>query len=92
LVFEKNANFFAENWQKSQKIVIITSVPSPGLPAGFHSDRKSQYGYIWEDLEMVNIVIYSGHLEYYMTVGHILLALGNVVVIWYIVPRKTWQT
>jgi hypothetical protein len=23
--FEKNANFFAENWQKSQKIVIITS-------------------------------------------------------------------
>jgi hypothetical protein len=24
IVFEKNANFFAENWQKSQKIVIIT--------------------------------------------------------------------
>jgi hypothetical protein len=27
LVFEKNANFFAENRQKSQKIVIITSTP-----------------------------------------------------------------
>jgi hypothetical protein len=27
IVFEKNANFFAENRQKSQKIVIITSVP-----------------------------------------------------------------
>jgi hypothetical protein len=27
LVFEKSANFFAENWQKSQKIVIITSTP-----------------------------------------------------------------
>jgi hypothetical protein len=27
LVFEKNANFFAENCQKLQKIVIITSVP-----------------------------------------------------------------
>jgi hypothetical protein len=27
LVFEKNANFFAENWRKSQKIVIITSTP-----------------------------------------------------------------
>jgi hypothetical protein len=26
LVFEKNANFFAENWEKSQKIVIITLV------------------------------------------------------------------
>jgi hypothetical protein len=28
--FEKNANFFAENWQKSQKIVIITSTPDWG--------------------------------------------------------------
>jgi hypothetical protein len=27
LVFEKNANFFAENRQKSKKIVIITSTP-----------------------------------------------------------------
>jgi hypothetical protein len=35
LVFEKNANLFAENWQKSQKIVTITSTPShpaPGRP------------------------------------------------------------
>jgi hypothetical protein len=31
LVFEKNANSFAENWRKSQKIVIITS--TPGHPA-----------------------------------------------------------
>jgi hypothetical protein len=28
LVFEKNANFFAENWRKSQKIEIITSTPN----------------------------------------------------------------
>jgi hypothetical protein len=27
LVLEKNANIFAENWQKLQKIVIITSTP-----------------------------------------------------------------
>jgi hypothetical protein len=27
LVFEKNANFFAENCHKSPKIVIITSIP-----------------------------------------------------------------
>jgi hypothetical protein len=27
LFFDKNANFFAENCQKSQKIVIITSTP-----------------------------------------------------------------
>jgi hypothetical protein len=31
LVFEKNAIFFAENWQKSQKFAIITS--TPGHPA-----------------------------------------------------------
>jgi hypothetical protein len=27
LVFDKNAKFFAENWGKSQKIIIITSTP-----------------------------------------------------------------
>jgi hypothetical protein len=31
LVFEKNANFFAENWQKTHKIVIITSTPGNEL-------------------------------------------------------------
>jgi hypothetical protein len=27
LIFKTNANFFAENWENSQKIVIITSAP-----------------------------------------------------------------
>jgi hypothetical protein len=27
LLFNKNANFFAKNWEKSPKIVIITSTP-----------------------------------------------------------------
>jgi hypothetical protein len=31
LVLEKNGNFFAENWQKLQKIVIITSTPGIGF-------------------------------------------------------------
>jgi hypothetical protein len=34
LVFKKNADFFAENWEKSPKIVIITS--TPGHPAFDH--------------------------------------------------------
>jgi hypothetical protein len=34
LVFEKNAYFFAENCQKSQKIVILTSVPGQGDQIG----------------------------------------------------------
>jgi hypothetical protein len=32
LDFKKNANFFAENWQKSQKLVIITSTPGHPVP------------------------------------------------------------
>jgi hypothetical protein len=32
LVFEKSANIFAENCQKSQKIVIITSTPGHRVP------------------------------------------------------------
>jgi hypothetical protein len=40
LVLEKNANFFAENCQKLQKIVIITSVP--GHPAGLQGKRGTR--------------------------------------------------
>jgi hypothetical protein len=40
LVFEKNANFFAENWQKSQKIVIITSTPGSHDP--WHQSPRGQ--------------------------------------------------
>jgi hypothetical protein len=32
LVFKKNAKLFAENWEKSQKIVIITSTPALKRP------------------------------------------------------------
>jgi hypothetical protein len=27
MVYEKNVTFFAENWQKSQKLMIITTTP-----------------------------------------------------------------
>jgi hypothetical protein len=36
---------------------------------------------------MKNVVIYSRHLEYFTTLGYILSAFGNFVVIWYIIPR-----
>jgi hypothetical protein len=35
LIFEKNANFFAENWRKSQNIVIISSTPGHPDPRLF---------------------------------------------------------
>jgi hypothetical protein len=51
LVFEKNANFFAKIWQKSQKIVIITSTPdfirgaTPEMPSfSWHESEKSSDG------------------------------------------------
>jgi hypothetical protein len=31
LVFQKNAKFFAKNWEKLPKIVIITSTPGSAL-------------------------------------------------------------
>jgi hypothetical protein len=66
-----------------------------GLPDGFFSDQKSQFGCILENPGMENVVIYSGHLENFTTIGYILRAFGNFVVIfpplWYIVLRKIWQ-
>jgi hypothetical protein len=46
LVFEKNAIFFAENWQKSQKIVIITSTPDELFVCTYvhHDIDKCCYG------------------------------------------------
>jgi hypothetical protein len=52
LDFEKNANFFAENCQKLQKIVIITSTPGRGIesilsvppcPVGIRSNDQELY-------------------------------------------------
>jgi hypothetical protein len=39
--FWENANFFADNWQKSQKIVIITSTPGAGFPYFLVHDTKT---------------------------------------------------
>jgi hypothetical protein len=43
LAFEKNANFFAENWQKLAKIVIITSTPGHST---LHLDDGVQFGFV----------------------------------------------
>jgi hypothetical protein len=44
LAFEKNAKIFAENWRKSQKIVIITSTPGTMVQCrGFSLLESSTY-------------------------------------------------
>jgi hypothetical protein len=40
-----------------------------------------------EDVGIENVVIYSGHLEYFTTNGYITWAFGCFVLIWYIFPR-----
>jgi hypothetical protein len=42
LVFVKNANFFAKNCRKSQKILIITSTPESVLENSFRRYLRSQ--------------------------------------------------
>jgi hypothetical protein len=64
------------------------------LPDGFFSDQKYQFGKISEDRGMKNVVIYSGHLQYFTTIGYILWAFWVLVYfppLWYIVSRKIWQ-
>jgi hypothetical protein len=51
------------------------------LPDGSFPDQKSKFGYILEGLGMESVVILSGHLEYFTTIGYILWAFGNFVVI-----------
>jgi hypothetical protein len=57
------------------------------LPDGFFSDQKSQFGHILEDLGMENVVINSGHLDYFATIGYILWEFDNFVVLGYVFPR-----
>jgi hypothetical protein len=54
------------------------SVSDTGLPDGFFSDQKSQFGYIMKDQYIFggyileNAVKYSSHLEFFTTIGYIL--------------------
>jgi hypothetical protein len=48
-----------------------------GLPDGFFLDQKSKFGNILEDIVMDIVVIFSGHLEYFTTIGYMLWAFGN---------------
>jgi hypothetical protein len=61
LVSEKSANnFFAENWQKSPKIVIVTSTPSFGpcktMPfdqSAFDLNRLLHCSEIWKEASFI---------------------------------------
>jgi hypothetical protein len=48
----------------------------------FHTKNPKLGVHILEDLGMGNVVVYFGRLEYFTTIGYILWAFGNFVVIW----------
>jgi hypothetical protein len=58
-----------------------------GLPDGWLSNQKSQFGEILEGLRTEIAGIFYGHLEYFTVMWYILWPFGNVVVIWYVSPR-----
>jgi hypothetical protein len=48
------------------------------LPDGIFSNQKSKFGSIWEGLEMENVGIFYGHLEYIMAYCFIAWLFGNL--------------
>jgi hypothetical protein len=58
LVFEKNANFFAENWQKSQKIVTITSTPEIASASGTGDHRLASR----QNVQFLGLCVYNAML------------------------------
>jgi hypothetical protein len=58
-VFEKNANFFAENWQKSPKIVIITSTPGFSLASSESATEKAET-FFYKSHQLKNFITPNG--------------------------------
>jgi hypothetical protein len=61
----------------------VKTSPS-GLPDGFFSNQKSQFGYILEGLSLKNVDIFYGHLKYFTDIWDVLWPIGTFVFIWYI--------
>jgi hypothetical protein len=71
--------FFKKNVAAGLPILINRALSTrcrAGLPDCFFSNKKSQFWYISDNRGMENGVLYSGHLEYFTTVGYILGAFG----------------
>jgi hypothetical protein len=70
-------------------VLFWATVIEPGLPDGLFYCQKFQFGYILEDIEMKNVGIFSGHLEYFTAIrwwpfGHLVLSFP----FWYICGIK----
>jgi hypothetical protein len=63
------------------------SICVPGLQDGTVSNQKSLFGYILEGLGMEKVGILFGHLKYITAIYYILWPFGNLVAVWYILPR-----
>jgi hypothetical protein len=63
-----------------------------GLPDCFFSDQIYKFGHILEDIAMENVIKFSGHSEFFTTVGYILWAFGTFVLICYIFSALVYCT
>jgi hypothetical protein len=80
LVFEKNAIFFAKNWQTSQKIVIITSTPGQqGCQMVYFQTPN-----ILEGFGLENVGIFNGHWNILQKFGMFYDNLVHFAFFWYI--------
>jgi hypothetical protein len=69
----------------------------PGLPDGFFSYQKPQFGYILDGLGVENVGIFWMVLEwkmlvYFMAVWHSLCSFGTVYPFWYVWNYKNLAT
>jgi hypothetical protein len=53
---------------------------APGLPDGFFSNQKFQFGKNFQGLRLENVNIFYGHSEYFMDIWNILLPFGTFCV------------
>jgi hypothetical protein len=70
-----------------------------GLPDDLFSNKKSQFGYIWEGLGMENVGVYYDHLEYFAAIWYNLwpfdIDCGHLVYfspLWYVWTKKNLAT
>jgi hypothetical protein len=76
LVFKKNANLVAENWQKSLKIVSITM--NSGVRQKITKLKKCSLRYIYLSPKLALVVNYSNQLEQYKCRNAKILPTKNV--------------
>jgi hypothetical protein len=60
-----------DGFEQGCQIYLCADIPKPGLPDGFFSNQKFQFGLILEGPRLENVNIINGHLEYFTDIWYI---------------------